>query len=240
MVIHMSPFETNMDMRDLLFPSFKISLSESIIMPKLPSNNLWELFDIKSDYSLNNQLKLLLDGMDILNKEKYKNISFDDSKGLIFIHDDAQISDYCLIEGPCYIGSNAHIGHSSYVRPNSWICNDSTVGHASEIKNSLLMPNAKIPHFNYVGDSILGHDVNLGAGVKIANLRNDRKNILIKYGDTITDTKINKFGSLIGEGAKLGCNSVSNPGCIIYPNVSFPPNSNISGLNKGDYIDESR
>jgi len=232
----MAPLGHNMNMLDLLFPSINNDSSYSFLLPKLDVNDPWLLFDIKSNYSLNYQLKLLLNSITCLDKTEYENenISFDDSKGLIFIHEDAHISDYSLIEGPCYIGPNVQIGHSSFIRSNSWICDGAVVGHASEIKNSLLMPNSKAPHFNYVGDSILGTSVNLGAGVKIANLRNDRKNIIIKIDDRYIDTKINKFGALIGDDVKIGCNSVSNPGCLIYPHLSFPPNSNISGLNKGD------
>ena len=81
--------------------------------------------------------------------------------------------------GPCYIGANAEIRHSAYLRKGSWICEGAVVGHSTEVKNSIFLPNSKAPHFNYVGDSILGFDVNIGAGVKLSNVRNDRGEILV-------------------------------------------------------------
>ena len=98
----------------------------------------------------------------------------------IFIHPDAIVAESAVIEGPCYIGPNVVIRHGAYLRGGSWICNDSVVGNSSEIKNSLLLPGAKAPHFNYVGDSIIGANVNLGAGVKISNVRNDRGLVYVR------------------------------------------------------------
>ena len=104
------------------------------------------------------------------------------------------------------------------------------MGHATEIKNSILLPGSKAPHFNYVGDSILGFNVNLGAGTKISNIRNDRRNILITLHDgTRIDTELRKLGALIGDKTELGCNVVSNPGTIIIPKSMVEPNLSIKG-----------
>ena len=100
-------------------------------------------------------------------------------KESVFIHPNAIIGDSVRIEGPCYIGPGAEIRHSAYLRKGSWICSGALVGHSSEIKNSILLPGSKAPHFNYVGDSILGIGANLGAGVKLSNVRNDRREILV-------------------------------------------------------------
>ena len=104
------------------------------------------------------------------------------------------------------------------------------VGHCTEIKNSILLPNSNAPHFNYVGDSIIGTGVNLGAGVKISNVRNDRNNIFVVLKDgTRINTDLRKMGALIGEMSQLGCNVVTNPGTIISANSMIGPNKTVTG-----------
>ena len=148
----------------------------------------------------------------------------------VFIHPEAIIGDFVEIEGPSYVGPEAEIRHGAFLRKGSWICQGALVGHSSEIKNSVLLPGSKAPHFNYVGDSVLGFGVNLGAGVKISNVRNDRRGIITTLGDgTRTDTGLMKMGALIGDGSQLGCNVVTNPGCIIFPYSFIGPNETVSG-----------
>ena len=98
------------------------------------------------------------------------------------------------------------------------------------MKNSILLPNSKAPHFNYVGDSILGLEVNLGAGTKLSNVRNDRGSVPIskENGDRF-DSGLRKLGAIIGDGSQLGCNVVTNPGCIISPGKMINPNETVSG-----------
>ena len=157
-------------------------------------------------------------------------MSTDGADNGIFIHPDAKIGEFVRIEGPCYIGARAEIRHSAYLRAGSWVCEEAVVGHSSEVKNSILLPNSKAPHFNYVGDSILGIGVNIGAGVKLSNVRNDRKEVTIKLanGERL-GTGLRKLGALIGDGSQLGCNVVTNPGTIIAPSSMIPPNETISG-----------
>ena len=93
-------------------------------------------------------------------------LDIDDSKGPVFVHDEAYIGPYVRIEGPAYVEAGAEIRHGAYLRPGSYVCSGCVVGHSSEIKNTLMMPGSKAPHFNYVGDSILGSNSNLGAGAK--------------------------------------------------------------------------
>ena len=148
----------------------------------------------------------------------------------VFIHPEAKIGDFVRIEGPCFIGAGAEIRHSAYLRKGSWVCEGSVVGHSSEIKNSLLLPNSKAPHFNYVGDSIIGIGVNLGAGVKVSNVRNDKGEVLVSLRDgTRVKTGLNKMGALVGDYCQLGCNSVINPGAILPPKSMIPPNNSITG-----------
>ena len=151
--------------------------------------------------------------------------------GNILVHPDAKIAENVGIEGPCYIGPNSEIRHGAYLRKGSWICSGAVVGNSSEIKNSILLPGAKAPHFNYVGDSILGSGVNLGAGAILSNVRHDGKEINLGLeGRGKIPTGFSKLGALIGDRAKLGCNVVTNPGTIVLPSSMIPPNLTISGF----------
>ena len=153
-----------------------------------------------------------------------------DSNDGIMIHPSAKIGDYVRIEGPCYIGAQAEIRHSAYLRKGSWIGEGALVGHSSEIKNSVLLPGSKAPHFNYVGDSILGFGVNLGAGVKLSNVRNDRGDVFVRMEDgEKIETGLSKLGALIGDHSQLGCNVVTNPGAILAPSSMVPPNETVTG-----------
>ena len=150
----------------------------------------------------------------------------------VFIHPTARIGDNVEIEGPCYIGPNAEIRHSAYLRKGAWICSGALVGHSSEVKNSILLPGSKAPHFNYVGDSIVGIDANLGAGVKLSNVRNDRREILVTMRDGArVETGLRKMGAIIGDGCQLGCNTVTNPGALVLPRTMIRPNVTLSGWN---------
>ena len=152
-------------------------------------------------------------------------------KGGVFIHPTAKVGDFVTIEGPCYIGQDAEIRNGALLRKGSWICEGALVGHCTEIKNSVLLPNSKAPHFNYVGDSILGCRVNLGAGAKLSNVRNDRRSILIHLEDGgIIDSGMVKIGAIIGDSSQLGCNVVTNPGSVISPGSMIPPNETVSGF----------
>jgi len=142
-----------------------------------------------------------------------------------------------LIKGPAIIGKNCQIRHNAYIRENVLIGDDCVVGNASELKNALLFNGAQVPHFNYVGDSILGHKAHLGAGVICSNLKSLPGNVTIPVDGKPLDTGLRKFGALVGDGAEVGCNSVLNPGSIlgrgamIYPGVNwrgFLPANNIA------------
>ncbi len=148
----------------------------------------------------------------------------------VFIHPDAIIGEFVSIQGPCYIGANAEVRHSAFLRAGSWICDGAVVGHSTEVKNSVLLPGAKAPHFNYVGDSILGFEANLGAGAKLSNVRNDRREVFVTLssGERF-GSGLRKFGALIGDNSQLGCNVVSNPGTIMVPESMISPNETIGG-----------
>jgi NDP-sugar pyrophosphorylase family protein len=148
----------------------------------------------------------------------------------VIIHPSASIGECVRIEGPCFIGANSQIRHSAYLRGGSWICEGAVVGHSTEIKNSILLPNSKAPHFNYIGDSIVGFDANLGAGAKLSNVRNDKREIIISLsGGNRVNTGLKKMGAMVGDGSQIGCNVVTNPGAIIAPDSLVGPNETITG-----------
>ena len=143
----------------------------------------------------------------------------------VFIGEGTVVEDGAMIKGPAIIGKNCKIRHSAYIRENVIIGDGCVVGNSSELKNSLLFNGAQAPHYNYIGDSILGHQAHLGAGVKISNYKLFPGNIEVEVDGVPFDTGLRKFGALLGDGVEVGCNAVLNPGSIvgrgavIYPNV---------------------
>jgi bifunctional UDP-N-acetylglucosamine pyrophosphorylase / glucosamine-1-phosphate N-acetyltransferase len=143
----------------------------------------------------------------------------------VFIGEGTLLEDGVMIKGPAIIGKNCKIRHNAYFRENVIVGDNCVVGNSSELKNSILFNNAQASHFNYVGDSILGHKAHLGAGVKISNFKMFPGNITVEKDGAPFDTGLRKFGALLGDGVEIGCNAILNPGSIIgrgavvYPNV---------------------
>ncbi|MEP6663862.1 MAG: UDP-N-acetylglucosamine diphosphorylase, partial [Verrucomicrobiota bacterium] len=144
----------------------------------------------------------------------------------VFIGEGTIIEDGVMIKGSVIIGKNCEIRQGAYIREHSVIGDNCVVGHCSEIKHSVLFNGAQVPHFNYVGDSILGHKAHLGAGVKISNVKLVPGNIFMEIDGKPFDTGLRKFGALLGDFAEVGCNSVLNPGSIIGRNSIIYPNVN--------------
>jgi NDP-sugar pyrophosphorylase family protein len=147
----------------------------------------------------------------------------------IYIGKGSVVHPGALICGPTIIGENVEIRHCAYVRGNVIIGNDAVVGHCSEIVRSIMLPGAKAPHFNYVGDSILGTGVNLGAGTKLSNLKNDGTSVRTRIDEHVVDTGVRKFGAILGDNCLLGCNSVTNPGTILGAGCRVYPCAVVSG-----------
>jgi NDP-sugar pyrophosphorylase family protein len=214
-----------------LFPSLESS-SEGYI-PTLPNREpVWHIFVEGKERNLKHQINELKSSRLklIVRKNLSDTITFDESKGPVMIELGAIIEPSTHFIGPCFVGKGATIRHGSYIRENAWICSSALVGHASEVKHSILLPGAKAPHFNYVGDSILGTAVNLGAGVKLSNLRNDGAEVILRIGDTRRSSGLRKFGAILGEGCQLGCNAVTNPGTILGCNGTVWPNVTVTGV----------
>jgi UDP-N-acetylglucosamine diphosphorylase / glucose-1-phosphate thymidylyltransferase / UDP-N-acetylgalactosamine diphosphorylase / glucosamine-1-phosphate N-acetyltransferase / galactosamine-1-phosphate N-acetyltransferase len=137
-------------------------------------------------------------------------------KGKVFIHPEAILPPYAVIEGPAWIGAKTEIRPSAYIRGNVIVGEGCVIGNSCEFKNSLLLDKVQVPHFNYVGDSVLGNRSHLGAGAICANLRMDHGNVPVKLdsGERV-DTGMRKLGALMGDGAEASCNSVLQPGAIL-------------------------
>ena len=159
--------------------------------------------------------------------------------GDIWIHKDAKVDETAKIIGPCIIDSNAEVRFNAYIRGNVIIGKHAVVGNSCEIKNSILFDYVQVPHFNYVGDSILGFKSHLGAGTIISNLKSDKLNICIKTKYEKIDTNLKKVGAFLGDYVEIGCNSVLNPGTIIGPNTSVYPLTSVRGVIDRDSIVKS-
>ena len=133
----------------------------------------------------------------------------------VFIDESVKIPQICVIEGPAYIGKNTTIRPFAYIRENVIIGDNCVIGNSTEIKNSILLDSVQVPHFNYVGDSVLGNFVHLGAGVICANLRKDKKPVTSKFGDEKFATNLKKMGAIIGDYSEIACNVVLNPGIVL-------------------------
>jgi NDP-sugar pyrophosphorylase family protein len=155
----------------------------------------------------------------------------------VYIDEDARVEPGAFVNGPCYIGPGVEVRHGAYIRGSVILLRESIIGHATEVKNSILLPNAKAPHFAYLGDSILGSRVNLGAGTKLSNVMitsakdrasGKRPSIVIPSGGEQYDTGLSKLGAILGDDCQTGCNSVLNPGSILEPGCLVYPNASVS------------
>lgn len=148
----------------------------------------------------------------------------------VFIGEGTVIEDGVMIKGPAIIGRNCEIRHNAYIREHVIIGDDCIIGNACEFKHSILFNHATVPHFSYVGDSILGYKAHLGAGVKISNVKLMAGNVKVMKGGAPFDTGLRKFGALLGDNTDIGCNSVLNPGSIVGRGSVIYPCTNWRGV----------
>ncbi|MDR3274167.1 MAG: UDP-N-acetylglucosamine diphosphorylase [Puniceicoccales bacterium] len=178
-------------------------------------------------------VKFLAAGSDILTTFP-KNCDIGDG---VFIHRSVRLPSMCVIRGPCYIGAGTEIRPFAYIRENCVIGEQCVIGNSTEVKNSILLDGVQVPHFNYIGDSILGNHSHLGAGVVLANLRLDNKSVKIFDGEEVFDTNRRKFGAIVGDYAEVGCNSVLNPGTVLARSSKIASNVNLKGfVGEGSFI----
>ena len=145
-----------------------------------------------------------------------------------------------MIKGPAIIGRNCQLRHNAYLREDVIVGDGCILGNSCEFKNAFLFNGAQVPHFSYVGDSILGHKAHLGAGVKISNLKLTPGNIGIEWKKKVLDSGLRKFGALVGDHAEVGCNAVLNPGSVLGRESLVYPNTNWRGVLAARHIAKNR
>lgn len=148
----------------------------------------------------------------------------------IWIAKSANVYQSAYIKGPAIIGENAEIRHCAFIRGNAIIGNNAVVGNSTELKNVILFNNVQVPHYNYVGDSILGYKAHMGAGSITSNVKSDKKLVIVKDGNEKIETGLKKFGSMIGDNVEVGCGSILNPGSVIGKNTNIYPLSSVRGV----------
>lgn len=170
-----------------------------------------------------------------LSKEEYVQ-----KENNVWIHKTAKVYDSAYIGANCIICKGAEIRHCAFIRKNAIIGEDSVVGNSTELKNVILFNKVQVPHYNYVGDSILGYKAHMGAGSITSNVKSDKKLIVIKNGTEKIETNMKKVGAMIGDYVEVGCGSVLNPGTIIGKNTNIYPLSSVRGVIKAESIYKNR
>ncbi|MDE5721285.1 MAG: UDP-N-acetylglucosamine pyrophosphorylase [Clostridia bacterium] len=148
----------------------------------------------------------------------------------VWLHKSAKVSSSAHIGAPCIIGEGTEVRHCAFIRGSALIGRGCVVGNSTELKNAILFDGVQAPHFNYVGDSILGRKSHLGAGAITSNVKSDKSTVVIKAEGWTLNTGLKKLGAMIGDFAEVGCNSVLNPGTVIGKNTNIYPLSSVRGV----------
>ena len=154
----------------------------------------------------------------------------------VWIHKTARVMTSAFIGGPVIIGADTEVRHSAFIRGNALIGKNVVVGNSTELKNVILFDGVQVPHYNYVGDSILGYKSHMGAGSITSNVKSDHSLVSVVSGEIRIETGLKKFGAILGDFVEIGCNSVLNPGCIIGPCSLVYPLSSVRGYVPGNSI----
>ena len=148
----------------------------------------------------------------------------------MWVHKSAKISASACIVGPTIIGENTEVRHCAYIRGNVIVGDNCVIGNSTEVKNAIIFNNCQCPHYNYVGDAILGEYAHTGAGVILSNVKSDKSNVIIKDGENDIHTGLRKMSAIIGDHVDIGCNSVLCPGTVIFPNTNIYPLTRVRGV----------
>lgn len=154
----------------------------------------------------------------------------------IWVGKGTTIEKTVTIKGPAIIGYNCELRQCAFIRDYVLVGNSVVIGNSTEIKNSIIFNKVQIPHFNYVGDSVLGYAAHLGAGVIISNLKSSKDQVKVRNDESCIETGLRKFGAIIGDFAEVGCNSVLNPGTVIGRNSIVYPLTPVRGVVPADHI----
>lgn len=155
---------------------------------------------------------------------------YDEVSEHVWVHKTAHVFPSAYLGAPCIIGPHTEVRHCAFVRGSALVGSDCVVGNSCELKNVIIFDHVEVPHYNYVGDSILGFHSHMGAGSITSNVKSDRKNIVVHNGGENIETGRHKFGAMLGDYVEVGCNSVLNPGTVIGPHSRVYPVSCVRGV----------
>lgn len=154
----------------------------------------------------------------------------------VWVHKSATVAPTAFLGAPCIIGANTEVRHCAFIRGSALVGENCVIGNSVELKNVILFDNVQVPHYNYVGDSILGYKSHMGAGSVTSNVKSDKTLVTVKDGEASMETGLKKFGAMLGDFVEVGCNSVLNPGTVIGRNTSIYPTSCVRGVVAEDSI----
>ena len=161
---------------------------------------------------------------------------YEEIKPTVWVHKSATVAPSAYLGAPCIIGANTEIRHCAYIRGSALVGENCVVGNSVELKNVILFDNVQVPHFNYVGDSILGYKSHMGAGAVTSNVKSDQTLVVVKNGEEKMETGLKKFGAMLGDHVEVGCNSVLNPGSVIGRHTNIYPTSCVRGVVPANHI----
>lgn len=150
--------------------------------------------------------------------------------GNVWVHKTAKVASSAFLNGPVIVGREAEVRHCAFIRGSALIGEGAVVGNSTELKNVILFNKVQVPHYNYVGDSILGYKSHMGAGSITSNVKSDKKLVKVHTPEGDIETGIKKFGAMLGDEVEVGCGSVLNPGTVIGPHTNIYPLSSVRGV----------
>ena len=154
----------------------------------------------------------------------------------VWVHKDAKVFDSAYLGAPCIIGARTEVRHCAFIRGSALVGEDCVIGNSVELKNVIIFDSVQVPHYNYVGDSILGYKSHMGAGSITSNVKSDKKLVIVKAKDTQIETGLKKFGAMLGDEVEVGCGSVLNPGTVVGSHSNIYPLSSVRGVVPADSI----
>ncbi len=166
----------------------------------------------------------------ILSLGKSLPAEYEERSPQVWVHREAKISPTAYLGAPCIIGAGTEVRHGAFIRGTALVGENCVVGNSVELKNVILFDGVQVPHYNYVGNSILGYKAHLGAGAITSNVKSDKSLVVIKGGEQEIPTRRKKVGAFLGDFVEVGCNSVLNPGTVIGKNSNVYPLSNVRGV----------
>ena len=212
-------------MEELKISNLFSDISENTIAYKIFEGKTypWEVLPLIKDY--------IIELGKNLNKDEYKEISEN-----IWVHVNAKVAPTACLNGPLIIDDGAEIRHCAFIRGSAIVGKGAVVGNSTELKNVILFNKAQVPHYNYVGDSVIGYKSHMGAGSIKSNLKSDKSLVTIKVDDKKIETSLKKMGAVLGDEVEVGCNSVLNPGTVIGKHSNVYPLSMVRGYIKDNSI----